>query len=39
MHWRHMKQAELTRLGKVFTMLDENGALSLWYRKTTEEAR
>jgi len=30
---------EKTRIGKVFTMLNESGALSLWHRKTTEEAR
>lgn len=30
---------ERTRIGKVFTMLEENGALSLWHRKTTESVR
>jgi hypothetical protein len=30
---------EKTRIGKAFTMLGENGALSLWHRKTTEDAR
>ena len=31
--------AEKMRIGKVFTMLNEHGAVSLWQRKTTEERR